>query len=142
MIIAPCKHLQDNLLMHPVQSPKFALPPFCLRMIRIPFLSLCQDIPQGVEFIMLTTQVITAQFIRRYVPYSHIFYNTTVGKIFINDNQIKEWGRLLNLSTDCRQTLFTGELARHYRPMKSFKRLQWGVYGSGSEVSGGSYDIS
>ncbi|MBI5102931.1 MAG: hypothetical protein HZB33_13995 [Nitrospirae bacterium] len=40
---------------------------------------------------MLTEQMITAKFIRRDVPYPHIFIISSIGRIFINDDQIEEW---------------------------------------------------
>lgn len=72
MIVASCNHLLNNLLMNPVQCLQFPFPSLCFGMMGISCLSLCKDIPHGMEFIMLTKQVITAQYIRRDVPYSHI----------------------------------------------------------------------
>lgn len=71
VIIAPCTHLPDYIIMDPEECLQLAFPAFCFGMAGIPFFPLCQYIPDGMKFVMFTQQMITAQFIRRYIPYSH-----------------------------------------------------------------------
>ncbi len=60
MIIPPCKHLMNDLLMNPEQCLQLTSPSFRFGMTGIAFLSLRQNIPDGMKFIVLTKKMATA----------------------------------------------------------------------------------